>query len=1569
MDVTSPALHRLKVAIAKAAGRWPAGAPGQKGGQFAPKGTSGAGGGMPSIPAFLRRKPSQGVAGAFPGEINAPQFGIFPASTKPAGPPPGSVPHPKTDDGGAIVHVKTPTKPSGPETWKNPDAVATFAPGSATPKSMGGVAMKKWTPPADLDGWSKVAGQNPHLDAVPFTPNRDKNVGAGVIIQEEDGRVWITKPTNHFGGYRHTFPKGTVEGGLSLQASAIKEAWEETGLKVQITGIVGDVERSTSKARYFLARRVGGTPSDMGWESQALRLVQPKSLSEFLNVDVDRDLARAILPRRLAKVLERWRRVEKYDPNQPRWKAGTPLGGQWKTYKGTLAMPPKIAGGLEGKNTSYQKAANAAFAAAEAGDWKTVADFKAKMDAKIAAAQAKIAAMPPGAKVPTHDKLWNPQLHQYVTALIDDKAAMPLVNATVAAITGPLSLSTLTYDSIKPGGSASGAVYADAGGVKYLVKGYAGDDKKAASEVIAAKIYEALGVNVPAMQTIALEGKHGGGLGVASKMLDEPLAPSSKLTASQLVEAQRGFAAHVLVNNYDAVGLTFDNLMVGAKSGKVYMVDPGGSFQYKATSGTKDFTGKVDLWDTMRNPGINPNGAKVFGSMTASQLVESAKTLDKLDAATVVKIVNAHHPGTDAEKAALANTILARRDAILAKTGALAPKAPPPAEIKTAPAAPTAPAPAAPKPPKFPPKLIGYTTWAAGINKMMEAGDAAKLTKEIGFLGGLYHNMSRNDADYGPTGKLLTFAEDALAHVERAAKASAAKPAAASKIESKQPVYTGADAANFVSATLQFNTNLAAPVGSKQHDSALKMAQIMAAVKDHASASDNSKAFAAYVMAAVAAQAPAASTKPARITVTFKDGGSKEYFGGLKKKFDDAVAAGDLAYANKVAGLWANKSAAKTGQPGKYANTHAFAKYTKSVLDAHGKAAAATEKPKTPRAGKITLPPPAVKPPAAAPKHDGFHGAGWKVEENKFSAAVALGDSKALAMQIPAVFNIMTAKPGDEFTRQDVADATKLMGKINDTIGKEKVAAIIADHIKEHGPKAPVVTGETAKKFVAYAAKAIKESNVDWLLSAKDHWSRSKTPEGKAVYQYMAGAAAYAQNIAANAAAVKTSAATIDQPTAKVAQTAGFKPAMPNHESYKFDPTKNTNAGGHNNKIDAIKNLADSKDVNAILSMAYATNSMGKKQVKYANDVLAALGSPFTVEKGQKKGAHPALGGSQSVASVAASAKSDVAEGAKLKGKFDPSKLPANLDYANWHGPGKPLSSKPELNADNQAVANKIYDLAKSGDLKALAAFTGHEGKSKYLGTFKQSLEDSIYSMLNPPEPFKITNVKQSTLASAPADFPPHPIGQNPKTLAHSDKVGWYVALGKTTADIASKWTDTDSQPSAEWKKEAYSAFTKLSPAATAGVRSIQGSAFPWRESLAAGGHSKVGSSSHTGLEIAAAWHKEAADVPAGVKLYRYFTMSAEEQKKMLTVEAGSVLSSLSATPASHNNGGYNTTFGPNKLELIAAPGAKAMRSFGSGGFQSEMETSLLPNHRFVVVRVRKRKNGGVKIKGYLLPP
>jgi ADP-ribose pyrophosphatase YjhB (NUDIX family) len=179
--------------------------------------------------------------------------------------------------------------------WPSPHEAATVVPGGPMPPVINGLAFERWTDaPRTPRGWEALAAASPVSEPA-FAPPTELEPAAGAVVIEPDGRFWLVSPSNGFGGYVNTFPKGTVDKGASLQATALKEVFEESGLQVRLTAHLADLRRSTSCTRYYLARRVSGHPADMGWESQAVHLVPLERLADFLTNSNDAKLLEAIL--------------------------------------------------------------------------------------------------------------------------------------------------------------------------------------------------------------------------------------------------------------------------------------------------------------------------------------------------------------------------------------------------------------------------------------------------------------------------------------------------------------------------------------------------------------------------------------------------------------------------------------------------------------------------------------------------------------------------------------------------------------------------------------------------------------------------------------------------------------------------------------------------------------------------------------------------------------------------------------------------------------------------------------------------------------------------------------------------------------------------------------------------------------------------------------------------------------------------------------------------------------------------------------------------------------------------
>jgi 8-oxo-dGTP pyrophosphatase MutT (NUDIX family) len=202
--------------------------------------------------------------------------------------------HPRRDYNGKKVLLKNPSLPTPLTTWSHPSEVAIVVPDGEMPDELNGIPFTAWTTvPENDNAWERLAAQTA-IDEPPFSCPKHKKPAAGVVVEEEDGRLWLVAPSNGFGGYTATFPKGTVEAGSSRQATALREALEEAGLQVEITGFLADVDRSTSYTRYYRARRLGGNPALMGWESQSVMLVPREKLGDYLTNPCDSPLLHAL---------------------------------------------------------------------------------------------------------------------------------------------------------------------------------------------------------------------------------------------------------------------------------------------------------------------------------------------------------------------------------------------------------------------------------------------------------------------------------------------------------------------------------------------------------------------------------------------------------------------------------------------------------------------------------------------------------------------------------------------------------------------------------------------------------------------------------------------------------------------------------------------------------------------------------------------------------------------------------------------------------------------------------------------------------------------------------------------------------------------------------------------------------------------------------------------------------------------------------------------------------------------------------------------------------------------------
>jgi hypothetical protein len=243
-------------------------------------------------------------------------------------------------------------------------------------------------------------------------------------------------------------------------------------------------------------------------------------------------------------------------------------------------------------------------------------------------------------------------------------------------IAAPVELAGMEQIGPKKG-SNPGGTFKDNDGKEYYVKFQKSEDH-AKNELLAASLFAAAGGNTLVYHPVSdPEGKPA----TATELEKLSKDNVSQLSPEQRKLAQRDFALHVWLANWDAAGLTGDN--VGTVGNTVLPLDFGGSLLYRAQGAPKGaaFGNQADEWTSLRSSSKNPSAAKLYGSMTKEQLLESAQRLGSIRNDDIISLVDQYGPGDTMAKAALAEKLAKRRNSVMQQAVAEANKpAPPPPE-------------------------------------------------------------------------------------------------------------------------------------------------------------------------------------------------------------------------------------------------------------------------------------------------------------------------------------------------------------------------------------------------------------------------------------------------------------------------------------------------------------------------------------------------------------------------------------------------------------------------------------------------------------------------------------------------------------------------------------------------------------------------------------------------------------------------------------------------------------------------------------------------------------------------
>ncbi len=259
-----------------------------------------------------------------------------------------------------------------------------------------------------------------------------------------------------------------------------------------------------------------------------------------------------------------------------------------------------------------------------------------------------------------------------------------------------------------PTGSNVGGRYLDPTGKEWYVKAPA-SDLHAMNEVLANDLYRAAGVSVPEVKLLDLDGNFGAKhLGVQSAIVDGSQNLGAHLDdPAYLNELHENFAVDAWLANWDIVGLTYDNI-IETDSG-LLRIDAGGSLLFRAQGGPKGdlFTDTVGEIETLRNPYINPQSAKVFEGVTEAHIRAGVAKIQAISEHQIDQLVDRHHFSPD-DAAYLKEKLKARRNDLIARYGEPKPVDFHPADAPTTkldqshdgPAAPTKPPAVHAKPPE-----------------------------------------------------------------------------------------------------------------------------------------------------------------------------------------------------------------------------------------------------------------------------------------------------------------------------------------------------------------------------------------------------------------------------------------------------------------------------------------------------------------------------------------------------------------------------------------------------------------------------------------------------------------------------------------------------------------------------------------------------------------------------------------------------------------------------------------------------------------------------------------------------
>ena len=218
-----------------------------------------------------------------------------------------------------------------------------------------------------------------------------------------------------------------------------------------------------------------------------------------------------------------------------------------------------------------------------------------------------------------------------------------------------------------PKGSNDGGVFRDQLGNEYYVKFMKAD--RINSEIAASMMYEKMGMTTLSPTRGVINGKEAILTRYRTDLVD--------MTRDQFLDAtfhqdqfMGMFHASVWTKNWDFVGLAYDNLRYDPVAKKIVMVDPGGSFQFRAQGEPKAFTkkGAISEYQTFRGPKNAESKAAIDGRLKKN-VWDEAKGVEPLFRITDKDIENTLRASgfPESQIPEFKEVLMSRRDQIVDK--------------------------------------------------------------------------------------------------------------------------------------------------------------------------------------------------------------------------------------------------------------------------------------------------------------------------------------------------------------------------------------------------------------------------------------------------------------------------------------------------------------------------------------------------------------------------------------------------------------------------------------------------------------------------------------------------------------------------------------------------------------------------------------------------------------------------------------------------------------------------------------------------------------------------------------